>query len=69
MGAWPEVGHNVGGGSGSSKAALIPNPAEFPCPRYKQLLVNGLVKVQKHFAFSTTFTIFTSKVENMGKNG
>ena len=43
MGAWPEVGHNVGGGSGSSKAALIPNPAEFPCPRYKQLLVNGLV--------------------------
>ena len=46
MGAWPEVGHNVGGGSGSSKAALIPNPAEFPCPRYKQLLVNGLVKVQ-----------------------
>ena len=33
MGAWPEVGHNVGGGSGSSKAALIPNPAEFPCPR------------------------------------
>ena len=39
MGAWPEVGHNVGGGSGSSKAALIPNPAEFPCPRYKQLLV------------------------------
>ena len=27
------------------------------------------VNAQKHSAFSTTFTIFTSKVENMGKNG
>jgi len=37
MGSWPEVGQNdrgqnqsVGGGS---KSALIPNPAEYPCPR------------------------------------
>ena len=39
MGAWPEVGQagGGGGGGGGHKAGgggtLIPNPAEWPCPR------------------------------------
>merc|ERR1719232_350049 len=32
MGAWPEVGQ-AGGGGGAGHKALIPNPAEYPCPR------------------------------------
>ena len=34
MGAWPEVGsHPSSENTGGYKAALIPNPAEWPCPR------------------------------------
>ena len=35
MGAWPEVGstHPSAENTGGYKAALIPNPAEWPCPR------------------------------------
>ena len=40
MGAWPEVGHSTGAGGQhgppgghTAKPTLIPNPAEWPCPR------------------------------------
>jgi len=41
---------------------------EFACNLDDSLHNSGLLLL-KHSAFSTTFTIFTSKVENMGKNG